>query len=506
MSVPWTVKEGKPFTGLAGFAASIGVGLYNLFGPVLSRFSGAVFLGGVVLVVVVVWAHSLIFSFVDGMIAHELNAADVTTVLGGELTISEGKRILGEHGVPGVAAYPLWFLQFEIVRDVIGMLAVLGFISVIPLYAIWWERKVSGHIQSRPGPMRTGGWHGWSQSLADGIKLIGKEDLVPAGADGLLFRLAPYVAFVPAILAFFTLPFGMYWAFRYMDIGLVFILAMLGVEVVGVILAGWASNNKWSVYGAMREACQMVSYEIPLGMALLLPVMTVGTLNMVEVGNTQSAGWFSWIVFQSPLLFITSVVYYIATLASCKRAPFDLPESESELVAGFLTEYSGFRWSLFFFAEYAAMFVVSGLQVILFFGAWHSPLPAAWGEALLAKGIAGQAIHGILFQGPLWFIGKCTFLIYVQMWIRWTLPRIRIDQVLYVCVQVMLPMMMVLLLGHTFWLLWVGPETTLGVISNWVLGGLGLFAPLGFIGISLYGFLNRRQLVGSIGRTLLPGS
>ena len=187
-------------------------------------------------------------------------------------------------------------------RDLIGLGAIFGLFNIIPVYVIWWERKVAGRIQSRLGPMRVGGWHGWAQTFADGIKLVLKEDLVPKDADAPLFRLAPYLAIVPTLLAFLALPFGATYVFRELDVALVFILGMLGIEVVGVIVAGWASNNKWSVYGAMREACQMVSYEIPMGMALLIPIMCAGALKLTTVGDLQDGGWFTWLVFRNPFV------------------------------------------------------------------------------------------------------------------------------------------------------------------------------------------------------------
>jgi NADH-quinone oxidoreductase subunit H len=412
----------------------------------------------------------------------------------------------------GLLQYLLWPLQFGIVRDLLGLGGIMALFNVIPMYAIWWERKVAGRIQSRLGPMRVGGWHGWSQSLADGIKLLLKEDLIPDDADKLLFRLAPYLAIIPAAAAFVALPFGATYVFRDLDVALVFILGILGIEVVGVILAGWASNNKWSVYGAMREACQMVSYEIPMGMALLVPVLTVGSLSLVKIGEAQSHGWFSWLAFTSPFCFVAFVSYFIASLASCKRAPFDLPEAESELVAGFHTEYSGIRWSFFFFAEYAAMFIVSGLAVILFLGGWNSPLPLSWADGVysaLGDGAMARGLVGLLFSGPLWFFAKVVFFIYVQIWLRWTLPRIRIDQVLYGCVQVMLPMTMILLLGQTLWVWASAAESSawnaFALIMTIILGVIGLIFTLGFPAIAAYGFYHRRRLVGNLWVDPLPG-
>ena len=337
----------------------------------------------------------------------------------------------------------------------------LGVISVVAMFCIWWERKVAGHIQCRPGPNRVGPI-GILQSLADGLKLLTKEDLVPPFGDRFLFRLAPYLAFAPAFAAFLALPFAPNLvAAPELNVGVFWILAMLSVEVMGVILAGWSSNNKWSVYGAMREACQMVSYEIPLGISIIVGVMTAGTLNMVELGHLQGGGIHTWLIFRNPFVFLAFFLYFIASLAANKRAPFDLPESESELVAGFHTEYSGLRWSFFFFAEYGAMFIVAGIQSSLFLGGWQDPFgilgylfkeathdPANINTSLLiAVNVIGAAI----------FSAKCLTLIYVQMWLRWTLPRPRIDQVLYACVKVLLPMACVMLLGAAFWQLLV-PE------------------------------------------------
>src|SRR4051794_26327759 len=267
---------------------------------------------------------------------------------------------------PGLLITTLY--SFVIVATVFA-----GLVSVIAMFCIWWERKVAGHMQSRIGPNRVGPI-GILQSLADGIKLLTKEDLVPDAADSFLFRIAPYLAFAPAFAAFLALPFGPHFTFEpNLNVGLFWILAILSVEVMGVILAGWASNNKWSVYGAMREACQMVSYEIPLGISIIIGVMTAGTLRMIDLGNLQGGGLHTWLIYRNPFVFLAFFVYFVASLASNKRAPFDLPESESELVAGFHTEYSGLRWSFFFFAEYGAMFVVGGIQAALFLGGWHDP-------------------------------------------------------------------------------------------------------------------------------------
>jgi len=515
--VPWIEERKYRPRGPARLVVALARLVYRLAAPVLRRFAGVVFFGGVVAVCLIVWLHALVFRLTDAISASAANGP-AGTLFGGGLTLAElsawrsgpgdkGLAVFFAEGL-GVFAYLLWPLQFSLLRDLIAMGGVIGFISVIPLYTIWWERKVAGRIQSRLGPMRVGGWHGWAQSPADGLKLICKEDFIPPQGDGALFRLAPYLAFVPAICAFIALPFAGTYVFRDLDVALLFILAMLGIEVLGVIIAGWASNNKWSVYGAMREACQMVSYEIPLGMSLLVPVMMAGALRLTDVAETQR-GWFGdWLAWRNPWCFAAFLSYYVASLASCKRAPFDLPESESELVAGFHTEYSGFRWSLFFFAEYAAMFAVSGLAVILFLGAWYGPLPQSW--APTGSGLAAAMVRGLLFDGPIVFILKCAFLLYVQIWIRWTLPRIRIDQVLYACVQVLLPLTMVVLLANTIWLLFDTPDYPLfHAVSraiHAVLTAIGLALAMAITGLMTYGYLNRRRLVGALAVDHLPGA
>ena len=507
-SVPWRSRKQVKYRGLSALIASLARLIYNAGTPIVRRIPGFILLAAVVATILLVWVLYLAYEFVDGsLIGVSTNLADQAGRFGGPLSLSETKAGIQEAGVPlaGLLSYELYPFQHELIRDLIGVVAVVGFISLVAVFAIWWERKVAGHMQSRTGPMRVGGWHGWAQSPADGLKLVCKEDFVPGSADKPLFRLAPYLAFIPAVLAFLALPFATRWVFRELDVALIFILAMLGVEVMGVIIAGWASHNKWSVFGAMREACQMVSYEIPMGLALLIPIISAGTLSLTAIGDMQSGGWHTWLAFRNPFTFLGAVSYFVASLASCKRAPFDLPESESELVAGFHTEYSGYRWAIFFFAEYAGMFAVSALCVILFLGAWHSPLPESW-AVHLGDSLPAKALAGVLFSGPLWFILKGMSLVYVQMWLRWTLPRIRIDQVLYACVQVMLPLVMVLLLGHTIYELVVPVGGVLYTILNIILSLIGAAMVLVALGIVVYGFWHRRRLVGYLGVKLLPGS
>jgi NADH-quinone oxidoreductase subunit H len=355
-----------------------------------------------------------------------------------------------------------------IVYDIILVAVLLGAVSLIPLFLIWWERKVSAHIQSRIGPNRVGPI-GLLQSVADGIKLLTKEDICPAEADAWLFRLAPYFVFVPPFVALAAIPFAPSMIFEpRLSTGLFWILAVLSVEALGIILAGWGSHNKWSIYGAMREAGQMVSYEVPMGLAILVGVTAGGTLDLLRLGEMQGGGLHTWLLVQSPFTLLAFVVYFVASLASNKRAPFDLPESESELVAGFHTEYSGLRFSFFFFAEYLGMFVVAAIQVGLFLGAWQDPFGLLGRmEARLATQAAGAgtsthlAAQVLLLNasGFVIFIAKVLAIIFVQMWVRWTLPRPRIDQVVHACVKVLLPLAGVLFVGQAVWGLLV-PDIT----------------------------------------------
>lgn len=481
-------------TPLLGVARTIAA----IFGPIIRGIPGVVFFGGCLAGCLAVWFAAVVLSEAASVQDRVFSGA----VADRAATLAEVGAALEVSG-SALPAWLVWAAQSTIVRDLGGLTGVIGFVSVLAMFAIWWERKVSAAMQSRLGPMRVGGWHGWSQSMADGLKLIAKEDIIPADADGPIFRLAPYVTLVPVLIAFIALPFGAYWIFRELDVALLFILAMLGVEVIGVLLAGWASNNKWSLLGAMREACQVVSYEIPMGMTLLVPIMIVGSLSLEEIAAAQTGGWPNWLAFHSPFAAAAALLYFVASLASCKRAPFDLPEAESELVAGFLTEYSGFRWSVFFFAEYAAMFIVSGLLVILFFGGWDAPWAGLIDPRFTtrAPGFWTQLAVGVFVTGPVWFILKCIGVIYVQMWLRWTLPRIRIDQVLYACVQVMLPLSMAILLGSTLWELFVQQFPAFAGFAGavrWVLALCGLIVCAAIGVVAVNGRRRRAALVGQM--------
>lgn len=332
-------------------------------------------------------------------------------------------------------------LQNEIAVYVLMACVPLAWIVPFALFAVWWERKIAAHMQDRLGPMRTGGWHGWAQTIADILKLLQKEDIVPAAADRKLFTLAPYVVFVGSYAAYAAIPFSAAYVGTELNIGLFYIIAISSLVVVGLLMAGWASNNKWSLFGAMRSAAQIVSYEIPVAVSLLAVVMVVGSFDLQEINRVQQGWFWHWLVFQKfPLLFIAALIYFVASLAEVNRTPFDIPEAESELVAGYHTEYGGMKFALFFLAEYANMFAVSAIAATLFFGGWNSPF--------------GEFLSGP-WWGAFWFISKGMAFIFVQMWLRWTLPRLRVDQLMYMGWKVLIPFSFAVVIGVGAWVLLV---------------------------------------------------
>lgn len=339
------------------------------------------------------------------------------------------------------------------IAALVHVVLILTFFGVAPLVFIWLERKVAGRIQDRLGPTRVGGRFGWLQTLADGVKLIQKEDLCPADADRMLFRMSPYLVFVASFGAFIALPFGNGFVVQNLEVGLFFMLALMSLEVLGVVFAGYSSGSKWALFGGMREAAQVVSYEIPMAICALIPVIATGSLNLVEVGHVQAGGLGNWLVFHNPFTFFAFFVYFTVATASVKRAPFDLAEAESELVAGFHTEYSGIRWSYFFMAEYASMFAVSGIAVFLFLGGWYDGLGIieSLDAFVLRNGCGWLGQYSVNVIGLAIFVAKATSLVFFQMWVRWTLPRLRIDQVMMTCLKYLLPISCMLFLGATVW-------------------------------------------------------
>lgn len=323
------------------------------------------------------------------------------------------------------------------VGTILVMLVCAGiFVAVVPLLPlvlVLAERKVAARFQNRTGPMRVGPW-GTLQTLADGIKLIFKEDYIPPQGDKILFMLAPYVIFACSFAVFAAIPFGQDILVSDFNIGIFYIMAISSVIVMGVIMAGWSSNSKWSLLGALRSAAQIVSYEIPLGLSILTVVMLVESLSMSQIVASQDGGIFTWIIFRSPFTFIAFFIFFISAIAEVNRTPFDLPEAESEIVAGFHTEYSGMRFALFFIAEYANMFAVSAIAVTLFLGGYEGVLP---GYDFLGG-----------FPG---FVIKTLGLVFMMMWLRWTLPRLRVDQLMNLCWKYFIPISFFNIFGTGIW-------------------------------------------------------
>jgi len=404
-------------------------------------------------------------AFVVLALAWATNCAAAEVEGGGKAASDQEVRLVDSHSLgqalhvifasPKVGDPIPWWAN--ILAALIWCGTIINIIAVGALIFIWMERKISGRIQDRLGPTRTGGKFGWLQTLADGLKLITKEDITPKDADPLLFKLAPYIAFAASFAAFLALPLSDGWAAQKINVAVFFILAVLGLEVFGPILGGYASGSKWSLFGGMRQAAQVVSYEVPLGMCVVIPVIICGTMNLIAIGNMQAGLFTNWLIFNDPFTFGVFWVYFTCAVASVNRAPFDLAEAESELVAGFLTEYSGLRWSIFFMAEYGSMFLVSGLAAILFFGGWNGPIPVFdWlGNGLGLEKVGGEWpwFYAFLAKlgGCLNFILKAVLGVTVMMWVRWSLPRLRIDQVITTCLKYCFPLAAICFVGAVGW-------------------------------------------------------
>ena len=331
---------------------------------------------------------------------------------------------------------------------IVSLLPLFAFILPFALLAVLAERKVSAHMQDRLGPMRVG-YHGILQTIADIIKLIQKEDLVPSATDKRLFNFAPLLVFTGSYAAFAAIPFSGVFIGSQIELGLIYIVAVTGLVVAGILMAGWASNNKYSLLGAMRSAAQIISYEIPTLLIVLTIVMITGTLSLYTLSELQTSFFWNWMIFGGPatglqkflylpLMFIGCLVIYISTLAEVNRTPFDIPEAESELVSGYHTEYSGMKFAMFFLAEYANMFAVSAIVAIIFFGGYQSPF------GYLGNTLEMQWLVPI--EQFFWFTAKGLFFVFVQMWLRWTLPRFRVDQLMAFCWKYLIPIAFVILL------------------------------------------------------------
>jgi len=303
---------------------------------------------------------------------------------------------------------------------------LLNGVLIIVTYLTLLERKFAARLQSRVGPYEVGRPHGWLQPIADAVKLLLKEDIVPTAADRAVYNLAPIVFLVPAFLMYAAMPFARGWALADVEIGLVFVLAVSSLEVVGLFMCGWGSNNKYALLSAMRAVNQIISYEVPFILVALVPVLLTGSLRLSAIVDAQH-GLLGWFVFYPVLGQLAFVAFMVMTLASENRIPFDIVEAESELVAGFRVEYSGMKFALIQLAEFVHLFGVACLGTLLFLGGWIGPGPVA--------------------LGPVWFLLKALVLFLIVVWIRWSFIRIRVDQILALSWKVFLPASVVLLLA-----------------------------------------------------------
>lgn len=329
-------------------------------------------------------------------------------------------------------------------QALIGALAALGLMLANGVVLIYMLRKVLGHFHLRLGPMRVG-WHGLLQTPMDVLKLLTKEDFDPSATDKWMFRLAPFVVFVPSFAAYLPIAFSEELRFAGLETGALFILASLAIVPIGLLIAGWSSNSKWSLIGAMRATAQQIAYEVPLLLAVIGPVMLAGTLDMTELVKAQQGLWLGflprWFVFPQ---FGAFALFFVAALAELNQTPFDMSVAESELVEGFANEYSGMKFAFFFLAEFSNAFVISALAVTLFFGGWLVP----WVDPALIAPVA-----------PAIFMIKVYLMIFVLMWIRGTLPRIRIDQLLALGWKGLIP-------AGLAWILLTGLVAKLAVVSG----------------------------------------
>lgn len=325
----------------------------------------------------------------------------------------------------------LWNSLPVVIQILLKITAILLPLLTLVAYYTYAERKVIGYIQIRIGPNRVG-WRGLLQPIADAVKLVMKEIVIPTRADKTLFLLAPLIAIAPALAAWAVFPFDAGLVLADIDAGLLYVLAMTSLAVYGIIIAGWASNSKYALLGAMRSAAQVVAYEIAMGFALVGVLVAAGSLNLSAIVEAQSGSIFTW--FWLPLLPLFGI-YLIAGVAETNRAPFDVAEGESEIVAGFHVEYSGMGFAVFFLAEYANMILVSALTSLLFLGGWLSPLPQSWVGNLP---LLGDGFH--------WLLLKTFFFMFVFLWLRATLPRYRYDQIMRLGWKVFLPITIVWIL------------------------------------------------------------
>jgi len=323
-----------------------------------------------------------------------------------------------------------------------ALVFILAFATPLAGVLTYLERRVSGKIQSRVGPNRVGPG-GFLQWVADAVKLLTKEDVIPGDADKPLFRLAPYLVAMGTFLVLAVIPFGQRLVTSDLNVGVVYLIAVSGLVVVGILMSGWASNNKWSLLGGIRAAAQVISYEIPTGLSLITVVLLAGSLSLSGIVVEQSGGLgiFRWFIFHNLFSFMAFFLFFTSAIAENNRIPFDMPEAESELVSGYNTEYSGIRFAIFFLAEFAMVWIVAAISTTLFLGGWNFP-----GVPVDPQGFAGAA------YGTVTFLIKSFALSIFILQIRWTLPRVRVDQLMAICWKYLVPLSFINVVGTAVWL------------------------------------------------------
>ena len=378
--------------------------------------------------------------------------------------------VLRAAGVDVSTWSPTAYQVLWIVVMAILALIIVSFAAVMSGMTVWWEMRVSARMQSRIGYNRVGA-AGFFQWLADAMKLLLKEDLIPAEADALLFRAAPYFVMVGFALVFVALPFGESLIAADLNVGIFYITAVTALVVVGILIAGWSSNSKWALFGGMRSAAQVISYEIPAGLAAMVPVLMSGTLSMQGIIRSQGAWPWEWHAFTNPFALVAFAIFFVAQLAEGNRTPFDLPEAESELVAGYLSEYSGFRFALFFLVEFGNLWVMSAISVTLFLGGWQVPFagPAVFAAARGAGELPGLGWWGLQLLSMVVFVTKTLLVLNVVVWVRWTLPRIRVDQMMSLCWKYMVPFAFVSFVATLLWQLMVARAPVASTVSGVVM-------------------------------------
>jgi NADH-quinone oxidoreductase subunit H len=369
------------------------------------------------------------------------------------------------------ATWPYTNLIYGVVVGLLGFV-LINFGAIISGMTVWWEMRVSSRMQSRIGYNRVGAG-GFFQWVADAVKLLFKEDLIPAEADSMLFRAAPYFVMTGFALTFVALPFGESLIAADLNVGIFYIIAVTALVVVGILMAGWSSNSKWALFGGMRSAAQVVSYEIPAGIALMVPVLMAGTLSMQGIIQSQGAWPWQWHAFTNPAATVAFVIFFISQLAEGNRTPFDLPEAESELVAGYLSEYSGFRFALYFLVEFGNLWVMAAVATTLFFGGWQIPGvgPETYAAAKGAGAFPALAWWGLQLLSMVVMALKTLAVLNVIVWVRWTLPRMRVDQMMNLCWKYLVPWAFAAFVFTLLWQMLVSRAPALRPATGAVLTG-----------------------------------